>query len=112
MIALDEIGPKAQNDGKKDDKKRPPVTAPVLEIEEVGGVQKFIYLKIGTKNDGIRYGLKGILYNDPTMIAPIGKFQLIEVYYDFAKGKVLELNYKIAPNAIVKIEVDPDNLVE
>jgi hypothetical protein len=111
MIALEEVGPKAA-DTKKPTTGLKPVTAPVLEIVEEGGVQKLIYLRIGTKNSGIRYGLKGLIYNDPTMIAPIGKFQLTEVYADMSTGKVLELNYKIAPNAVVKIEVDPDHLVE
>jgi len=113
MIVLTEVGPKGKG-GKKDGKeeKKPPVTAQVLEIEEVAGVQKYFYLKLGKKNEGIANGLKGYIYNDISMATKIGKFQLIEVYYDYSKGKILELNYKIAPNAVVSIEVDPENLIE
>lgn len=113
MITLEEIKPPVAvvEEEVKDEKTIPPVSGPILEIEEVGGEQKYIYLKLGSKNR-IRRGLKGYIFNDEMMLGKIGKFQLIEVYSDFSKGKILELNYKIKPGAVVQIEIDPKNLIE
>ena len=111
MITLEEIKPPVVVEEEKEEEAIPPVSGPILEIEEVGGEQKYIYLKLGTKNR-IRKWLKGYIFNDEMMVAKIGKFQLIEVYSDFSKGKILELNYKIKPGAVVQIEIDPKNLIE
>lgn len=116
-IALEEIKPpiiekpKEEKPKEEEVKKIPAVSGPILEIEEVGGEQRFIYLKLGT-NNRIYRGLKGYIYNDPTMSGKIGKFLLVEVYKDYAKGRIMELNFKIQPNAVVQIEIDPKNLIE
>ncbi|MDY6969221.1 MAG: hypothetical protein SVR08_11310 [Spirochaetota bacterium] len=84
----------------------------ITEIEEVGGVQKYIYIKLGKKNRRLKKGLLGYIYNDLAMKEKIGKFELIQVFRNFSKGKIIELNYKIDTKAIVAIEVDPRYLIK
>jgi len=115
MIALKEIEPVIQKDAKSDKEKEDkiqPVSGMIVEIEEVSGEQKYIYIRIGSKNRGIKTGLKGYIFNDPALTEKIGKFQFIEVYREFSKGQIIELNYKVKPNALVLVEIDPGHLIE
>jgi len=41
------------------------------------------------------------------MTEKIAKFEVIEVYPNYSKGKILELNYIIKDKAIVEVEIDP-----
>ena len=111
MIALEEVGAQTVA-GSEEDEKYPQVSGLIVEIEEVGGEQKYIYMKLGTRNRGIKRGLKGYIFNDSAMNEKIGKFQFVEVYRDFSKGRILELNYKIKQNAVVLIETNPERLIK
>ena len=112
MVKLEEVYPEGGEPKSEEAEKIAPVTGMIAEIEEVGGEQKYIYIKLGSKIKGVRKGRKGHIYNDPAMTEKIGKFQIIEVFPDFSKGKILELNYKIKDTAIVLIEVDPRHLIK
>lgn len=112
MIALEEIHPQTEPGSTEEDEKYPPVSGLIVEIEEVGGEQKYIYMKLGNRNKGIKRGVKGYIFNDTAMNEKIGKFQFIEVYRDFSKGRILELNYKIKQNAVVFIETNPERLIK
>lgn len=88
-------------------KKLPPLRGMVTEIELVKGEQKFIYMKMGAPSEWYKVGLIGYVYNDVAMTEKIAKFEVVEVYENFSKGKILELNYTIIPKAVVEVEVDP-----
>jgi len=115
MMVLKDIEPvipmDSKSPGDKEDKIQP-VSGMIVEIEEVSGEQKYIYIKLGTKNRGIKTGIKGYIFNDPALTEKIGKFQFIEVYREFSKGQIIELNYKVKSNAVVLVEVDPGHLIE
>jgi len=83
------------------------VTAMIIEIEEVKGEQKFIYIKLGKDNEWYEEGQIGFIFNDVEKKKKIGKFKVIEIFDKFSKGEVLELSYKIDPKGVVEIEVDP-----
>ena len=101
MVKLEEVYPEGKGPVSDKADKTAPLTAMIVEIEEAGGEQKYIFVKLGFKHKGIKKGVKGYIYNDAAMTEKIGKFQFIEVYRDFSKGKILELNYKIKENALV-----------
>jgi hypothetical protein len=111
QLVLKEVSPEG-GDGSGEGEEKPAISGMIVEIEEVYGEQKYIYMKLGSKNKGIKRGLKGYIFNDTAMTEKIGKFEFIEVYWDYSKGRILELNNKIKPNAIVSIEVDPKKLIK
>lgn len=103
VIKLEEV--KTQK--TPDVKKLPPLRGMVTEIEELKGEQAFIYIKLGDSNEWYKKGLIGFVFNDVAMTEKIAKFEVIEVYPNYSKGKILELNYIIKDKAIVEVEIDP-----
>jgi hypothetical protein len=109
------------NQAKKDEEVRiddatqnmvPPAIGMIKEIEIQGGVQKYIYVGLGTKTKGIKVGLKAWIFNDPQMKEKVGKAEIVEIYSDISKLKILEINYKIDAKGVVAVEVDPRNYIE
>jgi hypothetical protein len=95
-----------------DVKKLPPLRGMISEIEEVSGEQKIIYIKLGNKNEWYKKGLIGYVYNDVSMKEQIAKFEVIDVYENYSKGVILELNYTIKNKAVVEVEIDPRFLIK
>lgn len=90
-----------------DVKKLPPLRGMITEIESVNGEQKYIYIKLGSSNEWYKVGLIGFVYNDVAMTEKIAKFQVVEVYPNYSKGEILEMNYIIKDKAVVEVEIDP-----
>jgi len=90
-----------------DVKKLPPLRGMITEIELENGEQRYIYIKLGDANEWYKVGLLGFVFNDVAMTEKIAKFEVIEVYKNYSKGKILELNYVIKEKAIVEVEIDP-----
>jgi len=90
-----------------DVKKLPPLRGMISEIEEVKGEQKYIYIKLGNSNEWYKMDLIGFVFNDVAMTEKIAKFKVIEVYPNYSKGEIIELNYIIKDKAIVEVEIDP-----
>jgi hypothetical protein len=90
-----------------DVKKLPPLRGMITEIESVNGEQKYIYIKLGSSNEWYKVGLIGFVYNDVALTEKIAKFQVVEVYPNYSKGEILEMNYTIKDKAVVEIEIDP-----
>ena len=90
-----------------DVKKLPPLRGMVTEIELENGEQRYIYIKLGDENEWYKVGLFGFVFNDVAMTEKIAKFEVVEVYKNYSKGKILELNYVIKERAIVEVEIDP-----
>lgn len=88
-----------------------PVNGRIKEIEVINGEQKYIYVELGY-NDKIKSGLKGYIFNDVAMKEKVGKFVFVEVYPNISKGEIIELYYKIMPNAIVYVELDPKKAIK
>lgn len=84
-----------------------PLTGMIIEIEEVKGEQKFLYIKLGKENEWYKKGLIGYIFNDVAKKEKVGKFEVIEIYEKFSKGKIIELSYKISPKGVVQLEIDP-----
>ncbi|MCL1864443.1 MAG: hypothetical protein FWF73_01380 [Spirochaetes bacterium] len=90
-----------------DVKKLPPLRGMVTEVELENGEQRYIYIKLGDANEWYKVGLLGFVFNDVAMTEKIAKFEVVEVYQNYSKGKILELNYIIKEKAIVEVEIDP-----
>jgi hypothetical protein len=103
VIKLEEI----RTQKVPDVKKLPPLRGMVAEIELVNGEQKYIYIKLGDSNEWYKKDLIGFVFNDVAMTEKIAKFQVVEVYPNYSKGIILELNYTIKDKAVVEVEIDP-----
>ena len=90
-----------------DVKKLPPLRGMVTEVELESGEQRYIYIKLGDSNEWYKVGLIGFVFNDVAMTEKIAKFEVVEVYQNYSKGKIIELNYVIKEKAIVEVEIDP-----
>jgi hypothetical protein len=94
------------------EEKIPPIISMITEIEEVRGVQKYIYVKIPSDNQWYEEGLFGLIYNDVEKKELVGKFKVTKIHKNFTVGEILELHYPIKPKAIIVIEVDPRYLIK
>jgi len=91
---------------KPDIKKIPPIRGAITEVELAGGVQKFVYIKLGSL-DGVYSGLVGYVYNASDPGKRVAKFRVNEIYTNYLRGQIIELNYTIDQGASVVIEIDP-----
>jgi hypothetical protein len=94
------------------EEKIPPIISMITEIEEVKGVQKYIYVKIANDNQWFEEGLFGLIYNDVEKKELVGKFKVTKIHKHFTVGEIQELYYPIKANAIIVIEVDPRHLIK
>jgi hypothetical protein len=92
--------------------KEPPAIGMIKEIEMYGGVQKYLYVALGKKTKGIKIAMKGYIYNDPQMKEKVGKVEIMEIYSDIIKVKILETSYKVDPKGVVYFEIDPRFLIQ
>jgi hypothetical protein len=90
-----------------DVKRLPPLRGMITEIELENGEQRYIYIKLGNENEWYKEGLVGFVFNDVAMTEKIAKFEIVEVYKNYSKGRILELNYVIKERAVVEVEIDP-----
>lgn len=82
------------------------IVTSVAEVEEVDGVQKYFYIKLGYSREGLVRDLHGKIYNDVERKEQIGTFKLIEVFMSFSKAKILELNFKLNSEATIVFEIE------
>lgn len=89
------------------ERKIPPATGFIKEIEVYRGEQKYLYVAIGRNIKGIKSGLYGYIYNDSKKSNRIGMCKIVEVYSNICKARITELYYKVEYNAVIEVEVDP-----
>lgn len=82
------------------------IVSSVAEVEVVDGVQKYFFIKLGYAKEGIKNNMEGKIFNDVKQEELIGKFKLIEVYKNFSKALITELNFKISNDATVLFEIE------
>lgn len=82
------------------------IVASVAEVEEVDGVQKYFYIKLGYSKEGIERNMEGKIFNDLEQKEQIGTFKLVEVFKSFSKAEVTELNFKLNNSATVLFEIE------
>lgn len=111
LVSLDQ--PLAEIDVPQDEKEDiPPAVGMVKEIETHNGVQKYLYVGLGKRTRGLKPGLYGYVYNDVQMKEKVGKAQVVEIYDDVIKMKIIEINYLVKRDGLVSIEVDPDKYIK
>lgn len=82
------------------------IVASVAEVEEIDGVQKYFYIKLGYSKEGIVRNLNGKIFNDMDQKEQIGTFKLVEVFKSFSKAQITELNFKLNSSATVLFEIE------
>jgi hypothetical protein len=90
------------------DKPKKQVTGKIIEITEVKGEQKFVFIKLGSSVKGVKSGVEGDIYLDPSQTQKIGQFKIIEVFDDVSRAEVNNLSYKIGKDAIIAFDVFAD----
>lgn len=85
------------------------ISSGVAEVEEIDGVQKFFYIKLGYSRAGIKQQMEGKIFNDLDQKEQIGTFKLVEVFKDFSKAQILELNFKLTNDATVLFEIEKED---
>ena len=81
------------------------ITGRIAEIEEVGGAQKFVYVKFSDTDPSIRNGSKGEIFADQTLASKVGNISIIEKYPGYYYAEILDLIYTIDRNAVVRIQI-------
>lgn len=89
-----------------DEKESVYVTSGIAEIEVVSGVQRFLYLRIGSEQKGISPEAEGIIYSDASKSEEIGRCSLVEIYSGFSKAQITDLSFKISIDAVVSFQVE------
>lgn len=82
------------------------IVSSVAEVEEIDGVQKYFYIKLGYSKQGIVRNLNGKIFNDMDQKEQIGTFKLVEVFKSFSKAQITELNFKLNSSATVLFEIE------
>ena len=85
------------------------ISSGVAEVEEIDGVQKFFYIKLGYSRAGIQQHMEGKIFNDLDQKEQIGTFKLVEVFKDFSKAQIIELNFKLNSDATVLFEIEKED---
>lgn len=82
------------------------IVSSVAEVEEIDGVQKYFYIKLGYSKEGITRNMEGKIFNDMEQKEQIGTFKLVEVFKSFSKAQITELNFKLSNSATVQFEIE------
>ncbi len=76
----------------------------VVEVSEVNGVQQYFLARIGTDRRGIEIGVTESIAEDEAFDRIIGKFRIIEIFGDFFRCEIEELDYKIGGTAFIRVK--------
>ncbi|MDR1933058.1 MAG: hypothetical protein LBQ57_09605 [Spirochaetales bacterium] len=76
----------------------------IIEVSEVNGVQKFFLARAGADRTNLAEGGGGEISDDEEFKKIIGNYKIIEVFGDFFRCEVRQLDYKIGQNAFVRIK--------
>jgi len=76
----------------------------IIEVSEVNGVQKFFLARAGAEKALIREGEEADIGDDADFHKIIGNCAVVEVYGDFFRCEVRQLDYKIGPAAHIRIK--------
>jgi hypothetical protein len=77
----------------------------IIEVSEVNGVQKFFLVRAGADRTNIAEGSGGDISDDEEFKKIIGNFTIIEVYGDFFRCEVRQLDYKIGQSAFIRVKI-------
>lgn len=109
QFVLTEVGPDQA-------KLKPVVVAPVnvpkvlilgkiVQITDVNGVQKFIYLLFGKPSKKLKPGAIGDIFADASLKQKIGKCKLLESEQGFYKAIVTDLYYRMSGTSMVQFDI-------
>ncbi|QQO09003.1 hypothetical protein [Breznakiella homolactica] len=76
----------------------------IIEVSEVNGVQRFFLVRTGADKTGIEVGVTESIAEDAEFQKIIGKFKIIEMFGDFFRCQIEELDYKIGSTAYIRIK--------
>jgi hypothetical protein len=76
----------------------------IIEVSEVNGVQQFFLARLGSDRTGIDVGVSESIAEDEKFEKIIGKFTIIEIFGDFFRCEIEELDYKIGAAAYIRIK--------
>lgn len=76
----------------------------IVEVSEVNGVQRYFLARIGNNRTGIRVGVSDSIAEDPEFKKIIGKYKIIEIFGDFFRCEIEELDYKIGDTAYLRVK--------
>lgn len=77
----------------------------ILEVSEVNGIQRYFLVKIGSDRTGINVGVSESIAEDAEFEKIIGKYKIIEVFGDFFRCEIEELDYKISGTAYIRVKI-------
>ncbi|MDR2900896.1 MAG: hypothetical protein LBV20_05210 [Treponema sp.] len=76
----------------------------IIEVSEVNGVQQYFLARIGADRSGIEIGVSENIAEDETFEKIIGKYKIIEIFGDFFRCQIEELDYKIGETAYIRVK--------
>jgi hypothetical protein len=76
----------------------------IIEVSEVNGVQRTFLVRIGNNRTGISIGVTGDIAEDEGFQKIIGNYKIAEIYGDFFRCDIEELDYRIGANAFIRIQ--------
>ena len=77
----------------------------IIEVSEVNGIQKFFLVRIGADKTNIAVNVTGDIAEDSEFTKIIGTYKIIEVYGDFFRCEVQQLDYRIGTTAYIRIQI-------
>jgi hypothetical protein len=76
----------------------------IVEVSEVNGVQQYFLARIGADRTGIEIGVTESIAEDEAFEKIIGKYTIIEIFGDFFRCVIEELDYKIGDAAYIRVK--------
>ena len=77
----------------------------IIEVSEVNGVQKFFLVRSGAEKTQVRLGQEADIGDDGEFRKMIGSCKIVEAYGDFFRCEVRQLDYKIGPEAHIRVQI-------
>jgi hypothetical protein len=76
----------------------------IIEVSEVNGVQQYFLVRMGADRTGIEIGVSENIAEDEAFEKIIGKYTIIEIFGDFFRCEINELDYKIGNTAFIRVK--------
>jgi hypothetical protein len=76
----------------------------IIEVSEVDGVQQYFLVRFGMDRTGIEIGVTEKIAEDDKFENIIGKYKIIEIFGDFFRCQIEELDYKIGDTAFIRVK--------
>jgi hypothetical protein len=76
----------------------------IIEVSEVGGVQRNFLVRFGADKTGVSVGVTGDIAEDSGFQKIIGNYRVTEVYTDFFRCNIQELSYRIGSTAFIRVQ--------